>query len=615
MEKDILADLNPPQKDAVLTTEGPVLIFAGAGAGKTKCLVHRLAYLVQEKKASLDQVLGITFTNKAAQELSGRILQLLGIIDDQNSANQALARRYLPWVGTFHSVAVRLLRLKGEAIGLNKNFSIFDDDDSLAFIKRLLKTMNLDPKQFRPQAIISNAKNELLSPQQFKPFAEGPLQEVAVRVYEQYQKLLGEAGGLDFDDLIFLAVRLLKEDEVTLKWCHQQFRYILIDEYQDTNQAQYYLTSLLTDPKRRNICVVGDDHQAIYGWRGANYRNILNFERDFPAAKVFKLEQNYRSTQTILAAANQIIKPVRHRSEKGLWTANEPGAPVTIFCANNAWHEAEFIATEIRSLYLGSRSWHDFAVLYRTNAQSRQLEEAFLRANVPYRLVGAARFYERKEIKDLLAYLRLLINPSDPIALNRACNVPPRGIGPATLAKGGPKVEKFLQIVEGLRTRLNETPSEILLAVIEAAGFRHYLLDGTPEGEARWGNVEELVNVATEYASLDEFLEHAALVSDVDNYDRESEAVTLMTLHASKGLEFTCVFIAGLEEGLFPHMRAIEDPSEMDEERRLMFVGMTRAKKRLYLLHARQRMLGGGITSALPSRFLSELDDELVERL
>jgi len=618
MERDVLVGLNPPQKEAVLATEGPVLIFAGAGAGKTKCLAHRLAYLVDQKKATLEQVLGITFTNKAAQELASRILRLLGLIGEEMEASPLIARRYLPWVGTFHSISVRLLRQRGAAVGVGERFTIFDEDDSLGLIKRILKDMNLDPKQYSPRAIkaiISNAKNELMSPQQFRPFASGPIQEAAVRVYEKYQPRLTEADALDFDDLIFLTVKLLKEDEETLRWCHQQFRYILIDEYQDTNQAQYRLASLLTDPKKRNICVVGDDHQAIYGWRGANYRNILNFERDFPAAQVFKLEQNYRSTQTILAAASQIIKPVRHRSEKGLWTANEAGAPVTIFTATNAWQEAEFIATEIQALYLAGRSWRHFAVLYRTNAQSRQLEEAFLNANIPYRLVGAARFYERKEIKDLLAYLRLLVNPLDSMALSRACNVPPRGIGPATLAKGGPKVEKFQQMVEQLKAKLTESPSEILLVIIEAAGFRQYLLDGTLEGEARWGNVEELVNVAAEYGSLEEFLEHVALVSEVDNFDRSSDAVTLMTLHASKGLEFTNVFIAGLEEGLFPHMRAIEDQGEMDEERRLMFVGMTRAKKRLYLTYARQRMSYGGLTGALPSRFLRELDDGLVERL
>lgn len=618
--KTLTAELNPAQCQAVQATEGPVLIFAGAGSGKTKCLTHRLAYIIAEEKATADQILAITFTNKAAEELSKRILKLLNLGELENVRNKALyVRRYLPWVGTFHSICVRLLRNEAENIGLKRTFTIFDESDVSTLIRRILKDLNLDTKQYQPTAIrsvISSAKNELMSPEQFAPFAQGHFQGVALEVYKRYQKELVSLGALDFDDLIFYTVKMLEEQTDIRAKYHQQFRYVMVDEYQDTNQAQYRLTSLLTNPKASNICVVGDDFQSIYGWRGANFQNILNFQRDFPGTQVFKLEQNYRSTKTILAGAAQVIERVKRRSDKKLWTDNEQGSPITIFEANNAYGEADFICSEVRTLRTLGYEWSDFAVLYRTNAQSRVLEEIFLAEGMPYRLVGAIRFYERKEVKDVLAYLKFLTNPDDAVAMSRIVNVPPRGIGPKTLERGGEKLEAFYTQMADLRqTVLAQTPLTALEAIIKAVKYQAFIDDGTPEGEERWENIEELLNLSSEFESMEEFLERVALVSDVDNYEHGAEAVTLMTLHASKGLEFTTVFLTGLEEGLFPHMRALEDDSQMDEERRLCYVGMTRAKKRLYLTQARQRIIHGGLTNTVPSRFVREIDENLLDRI
>lgn len=616
----IIQGLNPAQIRAVQATEGPVLILAGAGSGKTKCLTHRFAYLVGTGKARSDQILAISFTNKAAQELGGRILKILGfpLTDWQRNPNLVM-RRYLPWVGTFHSICVRLLRAEAETLGIGKNFTIFDEDDSRSLIKEALKEMDLDPKQYNPTAIrsiISGAKNELLSPDQYASYVQGHFQQVALEVYRRYQKRLREAAAFDFDDLIFATVRLLEQFPAVRSKYQTQFRYVCVDEYQDTNFGQYRLTALLTNPKQQNICVVGDDYQAIYGWRGANFRNILNFSRDFPKAEVFKLEQNYRSTKTILSGAAYIIKRVKRRSEKTLWTANEDGPPITVFEARNAYKEAEFLVGEIRSLKSLNYSYPDFAVLYRTNAQSRILEEIFLAAGIPYRLVGAVRFYERAEIKDLLSYLRFVLNPDDELALKRIINLPPRGIGPKTFQAKGEKVKNFLALMEGIRrTMVENPPLSILEEIIRVTKYQDYLSDGTPEGEARWENVEELLNLAAEFASVADLLEHVALVSDVDNYDAAAEAVTLMTLHSSKGLEFTTVFLVGMEEGLFPHLRALDEESAMDEERRLCYVGMTRARKRLYLTLARQRLIHGGLTNSLPSRFIREIDESILDRI
>lgn len=631
---NLLSDLNPPQQEAVKTTEGPVLIFAGAGSGKTKCLTHRLAYMIEQKLAPPDRILVVTFTNKAAGELAHRILKLLGqeeILERKHS--QLAIRRLLPWVGTFHSICVRILRQEATNIGLNQNFTIYDTTDTLSLIRQILKEMNLDSKQYAPQAIksiIGSAKNELMSPEQYAPYAQGHFQQIALEVYKKYQSALNKVGGLDFDDLIMTTVMMLETDHGIQAKYHRVFSYIMVDEYQDTNHAQYRLTQLLTNPKTKNLCVVGDDFQSIYAFRGASFQNILNFHKDFPDAQVFKLEQNYRSTKTILSGAGHIIEGVKRKSQKELWTDNEAGPPITIFEANNAYGEADFICSEVRTLRGLGYDWNDFAVLYRTNAQSRVLEEVLLAEGLPYRLVGAIRFYERKEVKDMLSYLRFIFNPDDSVAMSRIVNVPPRGIGPVALKKGSAKLEGFYEAMANIRDKaLSVTPLAALELIIKETKYQKFLDDGSPEGEERWQNVEELLNLASEFERVEEFLEHVALVSDVDNYDGSSDAVTLMTLHSSKGLEFTVVFMTGLEEGLFPHMRSLDDDNEMvdgsriprqeglgmDEERRLCYVGMTRAKKRLYMTHARSRIVHGGLTATMPSRFLREIDESLLDRV
>lgn len=634
-KNSVFADLNPAQIEAVKATEGPVLILAGAGSGKTKCLTHRLAFIVSEKRADLSEILCISFTNKASQELAERILKILGTPLPAHQKNPTFAvRRLLPWVGTFHSVCVRILRAEHEAAGISRSFTIFDSDDSLSTVKQILKDKNLDPKQYSPQAIrsiISHNKNELMTPDQYEPFAQGHFQTIALEVFRAYEKQLGELQALDFDDLIMRLVQLLQDEPVIKKKYQEQFKYVMVDEYQDTNKAQYQLTRLLTNPETNNLCVVGDDFQSIYAWRGANFQNILNFARDFTDTTIIKLEQNYRSTKTILAASDAIIKKVKKRSNKTIWTNNESGPPITIFEANNAYAEADFIATEIRSLRGLGYNWSDGAILYRTNAQSRILEEIFLSEGVPYRLVGALRFYERKEVKDILAYLRFIANANDTHSLARIINLPPRGIGPKTFKAGGEKVQQFLAAMDVIRQSVGHPsngvrvtpsgaegqnpPAMILEQILKATRYQAFVDDGTEEGESRWENVEELRNLAQEFETIDDFLEHVALVSDVDNFDRGADAVTLMTLHSSKGLEFTTVFLAGMEEGLFPHMRSLEDDAEMDEERRLCYVGMTRAKKRLYMTMARSRILHGGLTMTLPSRFLAEIDPSLVDRI
>jgi DNA helicase-2/ATP-dependent DNA helicase PcrA len=574
--------------------------------------------LVETHKADLNQILAITFTNKAAQELASRIAKILGLPLQDFQRNPALfMRRYLPWVGTFHSICVRILRNEYESVGLPKSFTIFDSDDAQTLVRGIVRDLGYDPKQFSPTAIrsaISSAKNELLGPEEYAKYAQGYFQEIVVQVYRRYQRRLIELSALDFDDLIMVVVKMLEQfPEVRTKY-QEQFRYVMVDEYQDTNHAQYKLTALLVNPKAQNLCVVGDDYQSIYGWRGANFQNILNFNRDYPSAKVCKLEQNYRSTKTIISGAGQVVERIKRRSDKKLWTDNEEGPPISVYEANNGYGEAEFIAREIKGLKTYGHAWSDFAVLYRTNAQSRVLEEIFLAEGLPYRLVGALRFYERKEIKDLLSYLRYLNNENDRHSFERAINTPPRGIGPKTLEKGGEKVEAFKTKMALIRAELPVlTPVQVLEKVLDFSRYKSFVSDGTPEGEGRVENVEELVNLASEFESLDDFLEHVTLVSDVDNYDSSADAVTLMSMHASKGLEFTVVFLAGCEEGLFPHMRALEEESEMDEERRLCYVAMTRARKRLYLTLARQRIMHGGLVTTIPSRFIREIDQNLLD--
>ena len=621
--KNILGGLNSQQKKAVLATEGPVLILAGAGSGKTKALTHRLAYLIQEKKIHPQNILAVTFTNKAAEEMKKRIAALMTVNSQQSST-------VLPWMGTFHSICAKILRREIHNLGFRRSFIIYDSDESVSVIKNVMDELNIDKKQFNPKVIknfISGAKNELMSPKEYAKYSKGYFGEIVVKVYEQYQKDLKSANALDFDDLLLKTVELfLKFPEILRSW-QDLFRYILIDEYQDTNTVQYRLVNLLAE-KYKNICVVGDDFQSIYGFRGANFKNILDFEKDYPEAVVIKMEQNYRSTKNILAAAQDVIEKNTLRSEKKLWTDNEEGMKTIAYEAKNEIDEIEFLKNEI-SAFSRVNSLNDFAVLYRTNAQSRIIEEIFLQNQIPYRLIGALRFYDRKEIKDILAYLKLIHNESDKVSLRRIINTPTRGIGKKAqtstlqIQNDNPKIKKFNEMIENFRKLSKKLKvDELIDEVVLTTNYKDYILDGTEEGEMRWENIEELKSVAQKSANspngetgLEEFLENVALVSDIDNYNKDAEVVTLMTLHNAKGLEFPIVFMIGMEEGLFPHANSFFEPQEIEEERRLCYVGMTRAQKRLYLTHARSRMIYGSSSANLPSRFLNEISEDLIDRI
>ena len=628
MNKDILDGLNSQQKKAVLATEGPVLILAGAGSGKTKALTHRLAYLIQEKKVHPQNILAVTFTNKAAEEMKKRISALftenrIPSTEDQFRSTVNGQLLALPWMGTFHSICAKILRREIHNLGFRRSFVIYDGDESLSAIKNVMDELNIDKKQFNPKVIknfISGAKNELMSPKEYAKYSKGYFGEMVVKVYQQYQKDLKSANALDFDDLLLKTVELfLKFPEILRSW-QDLFRYILIDEYQDTNTVQYRLVNLLAE-KYKNICVVGDDFQSIYGFRGANFKNILDFEKDYPEAVVIKMEQNYRSTKNILAAAQDVIEKNTLRSEKKLWTDNEEGMKAIAYEAKNEIDEIEFLKNEI-SAFSRVNSLNDFAVLYRTNAQSRIIEEIFLQNNIPYRLIGALRFYDRKEIKDILAYLKLIHNESDKVSLRRIINTPTRGIGKKSqtstleIQNDNPKIKKFNTMIENLRKLSKKLKvDELIDEVVLETNYKDYILDGTEEGEMRWENIEELKSVAQKSENLEEFLENVALVSDIDNYNKDAEVVTLMTLHNAKGLEFPIVFMVGMEEGLFPHANSFFEPQEIEEERRLCYVGMTRAQKRLYLTHARSRMIYGSSSANLPSRFLKEISEDLIDRI
>jgi DNA helicase-2/ATP-dependent DNA helicase PcrA len=641
---NLLKELNKPQQEAVLTTEGPVLMLAGAGSGKTKALTHRIAYLVAEKKVMPTNILAVTFTNKAAGEMRERVLELLG----QNPNN----RNYLPFIGTFHSICVRILRRDGKEIGLGSSFTIFDAQDSQSAVKQAMRSLGVSEKEFAPNlmaSLISSAKNELIGPKAYANVARGQAQHMAATIYPVYQRLLAEASALDFDDLIMRTVELLKQPHILKKY-QAQFRYIMIDEYQDTNHAQYRITKMLA-ADHKNICVVGDDWQAIYSWRGANFQNILDFEKDYPGVKIIKLEQNYRSTKNILDAAHGVITKNLVRSEKELWTDAGAGAGVAIVNVYDQIQEGEFITQTIqRSMYQshaikrgssGLAKGYDlkaFAVLYRTNAQSRSLEESFLRAGIPYKIVGGTRFYERKEIKDAMAYLRFVYNPEDVVSFNRIINLPPRGLGEKSLQRvldrrrsyGLGLVEVLEQATEmdGLTPKAKQafadfgrmivefrsqaeklSVAKLLDLILKRSGYLSYLEDGSVTAGDRIENVKELLSVAEDYGNgdLGQFLEEIALISDIDSYATGANAVTLMTLHSAKGLEFPVVFMAGMEEGIFPHTRSAYDVSELEEERRLCYVGMTRAKEQLYMLHATSRILYGQIMHNPPSRFLLDI--------
>ncbi len=636
MLDELLVGLNPEQRRAVETTEGPLLIQAGAGSGKTKTLTHRIAYIIGSGKATPFNILAVTFTNKAAAEMRERVAELLGESSDNRS--------FMPYMGTFHSICVRLLRQDGEHIGVPRNFIIFDESDRVSAIKRASKQLHIDDKSFPAKVIsglISSAKNELLTASTYEGVASTPAQRAAAQVFPLYQKALKDAGGLDFDDLIARTVHMLQsQPEVRKKW-QQQFRYVMIDEYQDTNAAQYQLVKLLTNTDN-NIAVVGDDWQSIYSWRGADFRNILNFEKDYPKCTVIKLEQNYRSTKRILDAAHAIITKNTQRSDKALWTEAGDGAPIQILPVGNDRAEGEAIVRRIRTAAdINSRSFKDFAVLYRTNAQSRSIEEAFIQYGIPYRIVGGQRFYDRKEIKDIVAYLRLIYQPDDRVSFERIVNVPARGVGAKSLlnffewqtaenlslSQALMEVMRCDTLTPKARAALNEVndifdsyrvmAEEISLpglldSLIRRIDYLAFLDDGTAQGESRKENVQELMSVAKNYEEegLAGFLEEISLVSDIDSWDSQGKAVTLMTLHAAKGLEFPVVFMIGMEETVFPHSRALYDQSEMEEERRLCYVGMTRAREELYLTYASSRMLYGGIHHNPPSRFLSEIDAE-----
>jgi DNA helicase-2/ATP-dependent DNA helicase PcrA len=599
-------ELNLIQRQAVQETEGPVLILAGAGSGKTRCLTYRLAYLIKEKSVAPENILAVTFTNKAANEMKERVRTLVGTVP--------------PWMGTFHSVAARILRRDGFQIGLSPDFVIYDEDDQVNLIKDVMERLDINPKNFNPKAIlgtISSAKNELVSPLDYRGFARGLFQETAAAVYEGYQKSLRDNNALDFDDLIMETVRLFEENPPTLDKYQRQFRYILIDEYQDTNLAQYRFSKLLA-AAHQNICVVGDASQAIYGWRGADFRNILNFERDYPKVKVFNLEQNYRSTKNILDTAYSVISKNRSHPILKLWTENVDGTNPIVYEAKHELDEAQFIIRMIEKFKSTGQDYRDFAVLYRTNAQSRVLEEEFLRAAIPYKLVGGTRFYERKEVKDILAYLRVVANSKDKVSYKRVVNVPPRGIGPAQLKSGGPKLQEFDALVGEIRQKSEgRSTLEILDLVTELTGYLRWLDDGSAEAAGRVENVKELRSVAAEFPHLNDFLENVALVEqdylpEQPSRDANSNAVTLMTMHAAKGLEFPIVFMVGMEEGLFPHSRALMDANEMEEERRLAYVGITRAKKQLFLTYARERLYFGSRTAGIISRFIVDIPENLL---
>ena len=631
---DLLGELNEAQQKAALTITGPLLILAGAGSGKTKTLTHRIALLVAEQKVWPSHILAVTFTNKAAREMRERLASLLRQPND---------RSFMPWMGTFHGICVRLLRMDGAAINVSRNFVIYDEADRQGLVKQVMKSLSISDKDMKATAVssaISSAKNALQDPDEYEASANYPFQKNVAKVYHEYEKRRKAAQALDFDDLLIEAVRLLRDKkEIREKW-RAQFEYILIDEYQDTNAAQYQLVKLLVNDAQ-NICVVGDDWQSIYSWRGADFKNILNFERDFPGASVIKLEQNYRSTGNILEAAHAVITKNTERTDKELWTATGPGAPVQVHGVYDEAEEARQVADRISSqATIGARRYDDFAVLYRTNAQSYTLERAFLQMRVPYQIIGGVRFYDRKEIKDIIAYLKLIYQPNDRMSFSRIANVPTRGIGATSL-------ERFLtyqsnseldiidalmrvesdKVVTGkaraamgllgeklsmLREKVDEShPAHLIEEVIKTMGYRDFILDGTPQAEDKEENLGSLLSDAQNFASLSDFLEEVALMSSVDSASDDNK-VTLMTLHAAKGLEFPVVFMVGMEEGILPHSRVFEaGPSELEEERRLCYVGMTRAREELHLSYAYSRLQFGSRAYNPMSRFISDMGNQV----
>ena len=640
----LLNGMNDRQAEAVQTTEGPLLIMAGAGSGKTRVLTHRIAYLIDEKMVNPWNILAITFTNKAAREMRERAEKL------KTEAQDCL-------IATFHSMCVRILRREADHIGYNRNFTIVDPGEQRTLMKRILKNLNLDPKKWNERAIlgtISNAKNDLIDEVAYANLAGDMYTEIVAKCYTAYQKELRQSEAMDFDDLIMLTIRLFDQNPDVLTYYQQRYQYIHVDEYQDTNHAQYQLVKLLAS-RFKNICVVGDADQSIYGWRGADMQNILDFEKDYPEAKVVLLEENYRSTKTILQAANEVIRNNRNRRPKNLWTQNEDGEEIVYYRANDEQDEALFVARTIDQLSREGYSHKDFAVLYRTNAQSRTVEEALLKSNIPYTMVGGTKFYSRKEIRDVISYLNLIANPSDNISYERVVNEPKRGVGPGTVdkirnfaasqeislldasanimlspvkGKAAQAVYEFANLILDLRDRLDDySVTELVELVLKKTGYSAALAaQATLESQARIENIEEFLSVTknfdenpdnpTDETGLDKlsrFLNDLALIADTDDGDQESSEVTLMTLHAAKGLEFPVVFLVGMEENVFPLSRASEDEDELEEERRLAYVGITRAEKILYLTNANSRMLYGKTNYNQPTRFLREISSDLLD--
>lgn len=622
-----LKTLNDKQMEAVLHTEGPLLILAGAGSGKTKVLTTKIAYLIEEKNISPFEILAITFTNKAAKEMKTRLIDLVGEV-----ANYCQ-------VSTFHSFGLKLLRENYNELGYDKNFTIMDSDDSLTVIKKIMKDMNIDPKQVNPRAVrneISGCKNEIMTPDDYEKLAAGKFEKTVLEVFKKYEKTLKSNNAVDFDDLLILPIKLFRENKPILEKYQERFKYILIDEYQDTNEAQYVLSKLISK-KYRNICAVGDNDQAIYSFRGANYRNILNFEKDYKDAKVVLLEENYRSTKNILSAANCVIKNNKNRKDKNLWSEKGLGEKVTYYRAFDEKEESFFCVNEIKRLHNEGVNYEDIAILYRTNAQSRTLEEEMLKHNIPYRVVGSFYFYSRREIKDLLAYLRLIHNEKDDISLLRVINTPKRGIGLKTIqniidkadregtsiyeAISSGKELEFKKIIEELKEiSENVSLTELVEKILVVSGMRKELeSEKTLESEVRLENLEEFKSITASFESVDglvsleDFLLETSLVSDREEYRDDTNKVSLMTVHSVKGLEFSYVFVVGLEEGIFPHINSLMDSYELEEERRLCYVAITRAKEKLYLINARKRMLFGRDQVNTPSRFLNEIDKDLLD--
>ena len=627
---NLIDSLNDRQKEAVVNTDGPMLILAGAGSGKTKVLTTKVAYLIEEKNIDPNNILAITFTNKAAKEMKERIFKLEG-----NSA-------FYIQISTFHSFGLKILKENCELLGYEKNFTILDSDDSLSIIKKIMKELNIDANKYNPKAIknvISNNKNEIIDPEKYSLYVNTDFDEIALEVYRKYEKSLKINNAVDFDDLLILPLKLFNNNPEVLQKYQEKYKYVFIDEYQDTNEPQYILSKMIS-AKYKNITVVGDADQAIFTWRGANYKNILNFEKDYKDAKVVLLEENYRSTKTILNAANNVIKNNKVRKEKNLWTQNEEGSKITYYKAFDEKDESNYVVNEIKKLIEKGVNPKDICVLYRANAQSRTVEEAFLTSNISYNIVGSYAFYNRKEIKDLIAYLKLIYNNKDDVSLLRVINYPKRGIGNKAIENlaiksnvldkslyevidSGKELDFKNMIEEIKKEESHLTLTELIDMVLDKSGMKKSLEDEKSiEADIRLENLEEFKSIAKAMeinegiVSLEELLDKLALVSDVSEQKNDNEdKVTLMTMHAVKGLEYDYVFVVGVEEGLFPHSNSLESNDELEEERRLCYVAITRAKKKLYLINARSRILYGKVSSNVPSRFINEISDEYIETI